>query len=79
MYCIFFRVISYLFHAHNHRWIHSRVSKDAFDGKFVHDMVVTLVNKVKRCLNTNGELACTYMFGSNDGNLDVSTISLHAY
>lgn len=68
---MFCRLISYLFHAHNQRWIHTKVSKGAFNAEFVHNIVVTIVNKAKKCLEKNGELACTYMFGSNDGNLDV--------
>ena len=71
----FFRLISYLFHAHKQRWIHKKVSFEDFNANFIHSIVVGLLEKVNRCLGEYGELACLYMYSSSDGNLDVSFIS----
>ncbi|XP_067945280.1 carbohydrate sulfotransferase 15-like [Watersipora subatra] len=64
------RLISYIFHAHNHKWIYENVEFDKFNGAFIHSAVVSLHKKLKECLRDYEELACVYRYSSADGNLD---------
>ena len=76
---IFFRLISYLFHAHKKRWVYRKVSFKDFNADFIHSIVVKLLEKVNKCLKQYEELACVYMYSSSDGNLDVSIISTESH